>query len=116
MIEECLNYWRVPSNIKRQEFIGDFTPFRRPKPGQPRFKQKIRFKPLEIGVVFANLNNHLMNLKMDVNSLAGQRIVPCDGNRFAETFKRCSIYDYRCTVASGTLVLLLGCGVSSIYW
>lgn len=49
---------------------------------------------------------------MDMNSILTYRLREINYNNLEQTFKKCSIYDYRCMLASGELVLLLGCGVS----
>lgn len=46
-----------------------------------------------------------------MNSLALCKINEINAELLEENFKKCSIHDYKCGMACGTLVLLLGCGV-----
>lgn len=46
-----------------------------------------------------------------MNSLGLCKISEIGEKLIEENFKKCSVYDYKCTMACGSLVLLFGCGV-----
>jgi hypothetical protein len=49
---------------------------------------------------------------MDMNSVLTYKLKEINYPSLKQNFEKCSIYDYRCMLANGELVLLLGCGVS----
>lgn len=53
--------------------------------------------------------------KNDINVVANAKFHEVNRHMWSEHFKKCSIYDYTCTIGCGDLVLLLGCGGDVIY-
>lgn len=67
--------------------------------------------------VFYKLNKELKDsvLKLDLSAIfASKKLRELETNHLKGNFKNCSIYDFRCCLACGELVLLLGCGVSLV--
>ena len=116
LFDECLKYWNIPPNINRASFLGD------QQPEKPRHRfQKIKFKydpnqvnPLNLVSKFSyDFNNY--QKKNDINAIINSKFQEINKNIWNENFKKCSIYDYTCTIGCGELVLLLGCGGNVIY-
>ncbi len=101
--------FQVPTTINRAWFAGD------QQQGKPRNrfqKIKITFNPNLVN--YRDLLNKLANnyqYKSDVNSIISAKFNEIDRSMWDENFKKCSIYDYKCVIGCGNLVLLLGCGV-----
>lgn len=124
MLEKCLHYWKIPD--KKRECLTFEAQFEQQqqqfekKQRNPRFiKKKVVFKPELIN--YRNLFNHFnyeMNnykIKSDINSMIMSKFKDLNEDIWNENFKKCSIYDYKCTIGCGNLVLLLGCGNTIVY-
>lgn len=116
LFDECLKYWKIPSNINRSEFMGN----QQPEKPRNRF-QKIKYKfnpalvnPRDLLSKFSyDVNNY--QHKNDINPVIRANFQEVNKNIWSENFKKCSIYDYSCAIGSGNLVLLLGCGSTVVY-
>ena len=117
LITDCLKYWNIPEHT-RIMYAGE-QPSQHQRAfqkGQPRQKVKIVSAPVNHKQLLHKLNNELRSSKLnwDLNSLL-IRIKELNSSILEENFKKCSIFDHKCFISCGTLVLLLGCGRSEVY-
>lgn len=87
----------------------------------PAVVKKSKFKPktnnnaiiTNSDELFNKLNNELKNskLQLDLTTIFSSKLRELNLINLNEFMKKSSIYDYRCMLANGELVLLLGCGV-----
>lgn len=63
------------------------------------------------------LDNELRSSKLqwDLSTFAKAHIKKLTKNLLNENFKKSSVYDYKCALACGTIVLLIGCGRNVVY-
>jgi hypothetical protein len=120
LIAECLKYWNIPEHT-RIMYAGEqpqqaVRPYQKGGGYQQRQKTKIVSVPLTQKQMLNKLNNELRSSKLnwDLNALMF-KIKELNGEILTESFKKCSIFDYKCFIACGTLVLLLSCGRSEVY-
>ncbi len=97
---------KVPDNPR----VGGFT--------KNRFKRKNNKFPVAAitpDEVFNKLNKELKEsiLKLDIHTIySNNKLKELETKNLKENFNKSSIYDFRCVLACGELVLLVGCGVS----
>jgi hypothetical protein len=98
-------------------------------PDQPRvgginkknkFKRKHnqpRMNPVNPDETFNKLNKELKDsiLKLDILSMFSSPLRELNTIHLEKNFKQCSIYDFRCMISCGELVLLLSCGVNKYF-
>jgi len=97
---------KVPDNSRAGGFMKN------------RFKRKNNKFPVAAispDEVFNKLNKELKDsmLKLDIQSIySNNKLKELETKNLKENFSKSSIYDFRCVLACGELVLLVGCGVS----
>jgi cap1 methyltransferase len=122
LITDCLKYWNIPEHTRLMYAGEQPAPVQQPnskfqKTANPRWpKQKIVSLPANHRHLSNKFNNELRSSKLqwDLNAL-NFRIKELSQGILEENFKKCSIFDYKCLISCGTLVLLLGCGRQEVY-
>ena len=66
-------------------------------------------------IFFVLFKFDFIKVGLDINTVITKKLRELDMNSLKSTFEKCSIYDYRCMISCGELVLLLGCGVILIF-
>lgn len=107
LITDCLKYWNIPEHT-RIMYAGE-QPSQHQRAfqkGQPRQKVKIVSAPVNHKQLLHKLNNELRSSKLnwDLNSLL-IRIKELNSSILEENFKKYSIFDHKCFISCGTLVL-----------
>ena len=124
LIQECLKYWNIPDHM-RIMYAGEQPVAPQQQQQQrkfqktgftPRQKTKIVSLPINPKQLLKKLNNELKSSKLnwDLDSV-NFNVKELSSIFLEENFKKCSIFDYKCLLSCGTLVLLLGCGRSHVY-
>lgn len=117
LIFECLEFWKIP-NLNRAIFASPDQQQKLNNHNRNQRFQKVKIKsvPINQKVLLEKLNFELSNkLDFDLNRVFSIPLRELTNKSLIETFKKCSIYDYKAMIGSGQLVFLLGCGRSSVY-